>query len=475
VAIQPDGKIVVVGTDIDASPDFIVTRLNPDGTFDPTFSGDGKLVQTLGGNDQARAVALTPTGKIVVAGFSDQGGAPADNFAVLRLNPDGTADNAFDGDGRAFVQFGADDEGAAVAIDANGRVVVAGSSAGDFAVARLIGSVEEGRRLAVGGSTDGRAQVFSPDFATGQYGNMPASTPTTVFPGFAGAVRTAVGDVNGDGVPDVAVMTGPGTPIRFAVLSGVDNATPLVAPMAPFAGSEDFAGGGFVAVGDLDNDGRAEVVVTPDQGGGPRVTIFSLRPDNTVAVRANFLGIDDPDFRGGARAALGDVNGDGADDLVVSAGFGGGPRVALFDGRSLAGGRANLADDFFLFEPALRNGAFVAAGDLDGDGYADLIGGGGPGGGPRVLVLNGADVLAGRAGDSRTLANFFAGNADNRGGVRVGVKDLDGDRLADVVVGDGPGAGSRVTAYRGADVAGGAYPPAFGFDAFPGLSGVFVG
>jgi hypothetical protein len=70
------------------------------------------------------------------------------------------------------------------------------------------------------------------------------------------------------------------------------------------------------------------------------------------------------------------------------------------------------------------------------------------------------------------VANFFAGNPDNRGGIRVSVKDLDGDARADVVVGDG----SRVTGYFGKDIASEIPPEAFGFDVFPGLNtGVFVG
>jgi len=162
----------------------------------------------------------------------------------------------------------------------------------------------------------------------------------------------------------------------------------------------------------------------------------------------------------------------------VAAGFGGGPRVAVFTGRSVGDGLppARLFNDLFVFEQALRNGAFVAVGDIDGDGRGELIGGGGPGGGPRVLALSGADLLAGLSDRSRQVANFFGGNVENRGGIRVAVKDLDGDAKADVVVGDGTGAGSRVTGYRGKDFGGGGAPAAFEFDAFPGLTtGVFVG
>src|SRR5581483_296486 len=188
--------------------------------------------------------------------------------------------------------------------------------------------------------------------------------------------------------------------------------------------------------------GRADLVITPDQGGGPRVRVFSGAGFGRIA---DFLGIEDPNFRGGARAAVGDLTGDGVGDLLVAAGFGGGPRVAGFDGRSLAGTPVKRFADFFAFELGLRNGVYVTAGDLDGDGFADVIVGGGPGGGPRDTA--------------------------NRGGVRVAVKDLTGDGRADLVTGAGAGGGSLVTAY-----AGGSPPELFAFDAFPGFAGgVFVG
>ena len=76
------------------------------------------------------------------------------------------------------------------------------------------------------------------------------------------------------------------------------------------------------------------------------------------------------------------------------------------------------------------------------------------------------------------LANFFAGDPNNRGGVRVAVKNLDADGKADLIIGSGTGAGSHVTSYTGAAIAANSGAPAAGlsFDAVPGfLGGVFVG
>jgi hypothetical protein len=321
--------------------------------------------------------------------------------------------------------------------------------------------------------------VGFPQFAVGadvgssvaRFFNPDGSERFTVdaFPGFTGGVRVAAADFNGDGVADLVVGTGPGGPTHVRVLDGVTQA--VLFAVDPFEPS--FTGGVFVAAGDLNGDGRAELVVTPDEGGGPRVRVFG---GNGFGQLADFFGIADPDFRGGARAAIGDVNGDGFGDLIVAAGFGGGPRVAGFDGRSVVAGNTSvkLFADFFVFEQTLRNGVFVAAGDLNGDGFADVIAGGGPGGGPRVFALSGKDLVA---GTQTQVANFFAGDTNNRGGIRVAIKNLDGDNQADLVIASGTGAGSRVTGYLGKTIAAGGTPPEqFAFDAFAWFSGgVFVG
>jgi len=289
------------------------------------------------------------------------------------------------------------------------------------------------------------------------------------FPGYSGGVRTAAADFNGDGVADVVAGTGPGGRTRVRILDGKTGAE--LFSVDPFEAA--FTGGVFVAVGDLTGDGVPDLVITPDEGGGPRVRVFSGKGFAQVA---DFFGIDDPNFRGGARAGVGDLTGDGVGDLVVAAGFGGGPRVAVFDGTSLSGGAFTRKPfpDFFAFEDTLRNGVYVAAGDLDGDGKAELVAGGGPGGGPRVTAFSGSDLA--RNVQTR-LADFFAGDPAGRGGARVAVKNLDGDRRADLVVGAGANGGSRVTAYAGKSAVGVASPPElFAFDAIPDFrGGVYVG
>src|SRR5262249_31860425 len=178
--------------------------------------------------------------------------------------------------------------------------------------------------------------------------------------------------------PDLAVGTGPGVRARVALFDGSTHQ--LLRTLLPF--EDGFTGGVYVVAADVDGDALADIAVSADVGGGPRVAIFSSARGSVLA---NFLGIDDKDFRGGTRVSFGDVNGDGLADLAVAAGYQGGPRVALFDGASLrSGSQLRLVNDFFIFEKELRNGAFVTLGDLNGDGFAGVIGGGGPGGGARA-------------------------------------------------------------------------------------------
>jgi hypothetical protein len=300
------------------------------------------------------------------------------------------------------------------------------------------------------------------------------------------SVRTVTADVNGDGVPDLIGGSGPGGGPHVIVIDGKTKFR-----MAEFfAFEQSFFGGINVTAGDLNGDGKAEIVVTPDRGGGPIVAVYDgaklADGFNNDAQITRFFGIDDKNFRGGARAAVGDVNGDGTADLLVSAGFEGGPRIALFDGLGIAPGTTpppKLRPDFFAFEPSLRNGAYVTLGDLNGDGQAELVFGGGPGGAPRVRAFDGKGLLA--AGPFKSLdeipgaqlANFFAADADRRGGIRLAINEIDGSPALLAASGENEAAQLRV--FPAATLLGSANPqPSQVLDLFDGAvlaDGVFVG
>jgi hypothetical protein len=292
-------------------------------------------------------------------------------------------------------------------------------------------------------------------------------------PDSTSGVRVAYADFNGDGVPDIVAGSGPGTPARVRILDGA-----TLSPIFESFPFDNFAGGLFVAAGDVNGDNRPDLVVSPDVGGGPRVIVFD---GNGFKVMTNYFGIQDPDFRGGARVAVGDVNNDGFGEVIVSAGVSGGPRISVWDGRTFVNGGApvKLFGDFFAFEDSLRNGAYVAAGDINGDGFADLIFGAGPGGGPRVVAMSGRELTTTGGANRSFIANFFGGDVNARGGVPVNTVVRTPNGQSDILVGSAEGS-SAVSVYKGTSFKDNLAPAAdLSFSVFDDGSnpngGVFVG
>ena len=137
LAVQPDGKILVAGP---GGGNFGVGRVGTDGLYDPSFgpNGNGQVAIDFGGNDVANAMALQPDGKILVAGTD------GDGFAVARLMPNGSLDPSFGAGGKSTVNFTGVDIAYGMALQPDGKIILAGETgpaAGttDFAVTRLLG------------------------------------------------------------------------------------------------------------------------------------------------------------------------------------------------------------------------------------------------------------------------------------------------------------------------------------------------
>src|SRR5262245_31488051 len=119
-------------------------RLLTAGALDVTFgTGGTALVDVAGGNDQAAAVAIQGDGKLVLAGTAFNSSNNTNDFALVRLNANGSLDTTFGTNGKATADFagaGASattDQASAVALQSDGKIVVVGSSGADFAVARF--------------------------------------------------------------------------------------------------------------------------------------------------------------------------------------------------------------------------------------------------------------------------------------------------------------------------------------------------
>lgn len=278
---------------------------------------------------------------------------------------------------------------------------------------------------------------------------------------FRGGVRVAVGDVNGDGTSDIIVAGGPGSRVPVRIIDGTKLA--LIPPRGPIPGAAllgnffaypaGFTGGLFVAAGDVNGDGRADIVI--GAGGTSRVKVIdaakvNLRlPDGRISPSAflgNFLAYASS-FIGGVTVAAGDVNGDGHADVIVGPASGA-QRVEVIDGTRLglvvAGRIANAAllARFFAFQPAFAGGVFVAANTVNGDGKADIIVAPASASPPLVRVIDANRVnqvgANGAILPSALLANQLVFASSFRGGVRVGAIDLDNDGLAEILVGTGP-------------------------------------
>jgi len=141
-------------------------------------------------------------------------------------------------------------------------------------------------------------------------------------------------------------------------------------------------------------------------------------------------------FSGGVRVAAGDINGVGFADVITAAGPGGG-HVKVF-----SGSKGGLLTQFMADATAFTGGVYVAAGDVNNDGHADVITGAGAGGGPHVKVFSGLD--------GSLLRSFMPFDPGFMGGVRVGAfTSFGNDGHVDILVATGPGTAAQAKVLDG--------------------------
>lgn len=302
-------------------------------------------------------------------------------------------------------------------------------------------------RLAVGAGPRTQPQVRVFDPASGDF----LFSFLAYDAGFDGGVRVATGDVNGDGVEDIITAAGRGGGPHVKVFNG-SNGEEIRSFMAYDSG---FTGGVYVAAGDINNDGFADIITGAGEKGGPHVKVFS---GQTGEVLQSFMAYN-VGFNGGVRVAAADINRDGVDDVITGAGEGGGPHVKVFDGLSTEAIRS-----FMAYNSSPSGGVFVAAGDINGDGVPDIVTGAGEGGGSHVRAFDGTD--------STVQRDFFAYGPGFTGGVRVTVAEVNDDDADDIITAAGEGGGPHLRAFDGLNL--NPLRSEFPFDeAFTG--GIFVG
>lgn len=241
---------------------------------------------------------------------------------------------------------------------------------------------------------------------------------------FLGGARATAGDVDADGEDEIITGAGNGGGPHVRIFNQSGEVEGQF-----FAYIQHFRGGVNVAAGDIDGDGIDEIITGAGPTGGPHVRIFDQRGN----VKDQFFAYN-KFFRGGVNIAVGDIDGDGIDEIITGPGPGGGPHVRVFDRKG------NVKAQFFAYGAGFEGGVSVAVGDIDGDGKFEIITGAGPSGGPHVRIFD-------QAGNAKS--QFFAYNKNFRGGVNVTAGDINQDGTDEIITGAGPGGGPHVRVFDG--------------------------
>lgn len=224
-------------------------------------------------------------------------------------------------------------------------------------------------------------------------------------PRVRGGLDVVVNDLDRDGIEEIITAQGP----RVRVLEADGRERVAFFPYGP-----GVKGNLEMAVGDFDGDGVRELIFGTRKGNRPEIKVFDSRGNE----KASFFAFGKK-LKSGVHVAAGDIDGDGRAEIIVGAGFGGAPEVKIF---GLDGKEKKKA--FLAYARGMRAGVTVAAGDIDGDGRSEIVTGAGVGGGPQVRIFD----VAGKA-----RGGFFAGKKSARAGVRVASRDLDGDGRAEII------------------------------------------
>jgi hypothetical protein len=267
-------------------------------------------------------------------------------------------------------------------------------------------------------------------------------------PSFKGGVRVTTADVNGDGLPDIIVAPGPGTVPggqtgEVKVFDGsalFNDPAKTTQEFIPFPASEldvvnffqpdgpKYANGLNVAVGDVDGDGNPDII-TSESKGASNIVVALHDPDPTIpsfTPTIAFTGAYPKTMTAGTVIAVGDIDGDGIDEIVTAPGVGQAALVKIFDFDS---GSQTIDStplrQFYGFETTFRGGVSLTMGDVDGDGLAEIILGAGTGGKSRVRVFNAATGTLEREFQAFTTGNINAP-------VKVYAADIDESGVAEL-------------------------------------------
>ena len=241
---------------------------------------------------------------------------------------------------------------------------------------------------------------------------------------FRGGARVTTGDVDGDGVDEIIVGAGPGGGPNVQIFES--DGSKIKSFMAY---DVRFRNGIKVASCDIDGDGKAEIITGPESGGGPNVKVF----DNLGNVKLSFMAYSEL-YRGGVNVSCGDVLGDERAEIITGPGRGSGPHVRVFNNKG-----TNLGLDIWPFDFDHRGGVSVGAGNVHGDSKDEII----------VAVYNsGLPVVEIYNNLAEKISGFFAYDRSFMGGINLTTGDIDNDGYEEIITAASSGGGPHVRSFK---------------------------
>ncbi|MEI6627098.1 MAG: putative glycoside hydrolase [bacterium] len=249
-------------------------------------------------------------------------------------------------------------------------------------------------------------------FINGAFARIFDSTGNNIRTGFftydknqKGSNKVIKTDVNNNGT--IETVSASNNTINVIGETGINIAT-----FMPYG--EKYQDGISLAVADINGDGKKEIITGSENGGGNTIKIFNWYGQESKS----FSAFNNKTIKLGVNVAVGDINDDNKVEIIAGAGNGGGPHVKVFDTNG------KLINDFFAYNNKLRNGVNLTAGDVNGDGRAEIITGAGFNALPEIKVFSNT---------GKQLSSFMAYVPKNRQGISVTVADLNGDGKKEII------------------------------------------
>jgi len=224
---------------------------------------------------------------------------------------------------------------------------------------------------------------------------------------------------------------------KYALVNIVDTLNG--GPTKTFQPYVNYIGGVVTTLGDITGDTSPDLVTAPASGGS-HITVWDVSSGSLVTSLYAFA----PQYRGQIVLAAGDVDGDGMADVVAAVASVAPPHLVVFSGEALARGQIHVIASMYVYATSFRGGLRIACGDLDGDGRDEVVAASGPGTLQKIVVLQYEETTGGMA----QIAGFLPDVANGyQGGLYVACADTDGDLVEEIVTGSGQGTRPLVTIY----------------------------